>query len=224
MDGETVIAFPAKGRRKRTTPIKPISPFETDHQKAVTLAFDRETGLPVSASSLRTYADALAQYHISPESKFLNADYLDKGTTQRRHVRMASVLHIGKEAHDWERQAMIGLDADSEIAYGVSTASLSEKLRDFIGQFGETKAAKSLTISRAQLVSLTSESQFQGSVKLAASVAMRLPVARNQCAKFHREQTSELARVRMAVERDGLRETARQLGIDHSNLRRLLRS
>jgi hypothetical protein len=36
----------------------------------------------VGASELLTYAEALAQYHLRPESKFLNGDF-----------------HIGKEAN-----------------------------------------------------------------------------------------------------------------------------
>jgi hypothetical protein len=30
----------------------------------------------------------------------------------RRHVEMTETNHIGKESHDWERQAMIGLSVD----------------------------------------------------------------------------------------------------------------
>ena len=41
--------------------------------KALALAFDRNTCEPVPASALKTYAQAIAQYHLSPEPKFLNA-------------------------------------------------------------------------------------------------------------------------------------------------------
>ena len=218
-----VIAHRAKGRRKNATATKPIAPFETDHEKAVAMAFDRETGLPVSASSLRTYAEALAQYHISPESKFLNASYLDRGTTLRRHVRVASVMHIGKEAHDWERQAILGLNDESQIAYGVSTDILAMKLRDFMAQYGEAQAAKSLAISKARLAALASGLPLQGNIKLAEGVVARLPATLCLCAKLHDQRRKDLARIRAAVEQEGLRPAARRLGLDPSNLRRLLR-
>jgi hypothetical protein len=38
-------------------------------------AFDRDAGKPVSSKQLRTYQEALAQYHLRPEDKFLNGDY-----------------------------------------------------------------------------------------------------------------------------------------------------
>ena len=187
------------------------------------MAFDRETGLPVTAASLRTYADALAQYHISPESKFLNADYLDHGTTLRRHVRMATVQHIGKEALDWERQAVLGLTLDSEISYGVTASNLAEKLRSMVAQFGEAQVAKFLTISKGALAALMAGSRLPRHVRLARTVAARLPAAVKLCITLHGQRCDELAPLREAIELDGLRATARQLGVDASNLRRRLK-
>jgi len=46
-----------------------------------------------------TYVEALAQYHLSPESKFDNARHLDCARTERRHVVTTSVVLIGKEAN-----------------------------------------------------------------------------------------------------------------------------
>lgn len=117
--GEEVISTRSRGRPKKTRKPKPTAPFDRDLTRSVALAFDRETGEAIRASALKTYAEALAQYHLSPESKFLNADHLDSGATVRRHVRMTAPLHIGKESHDWERQAVLGLSLDSEITYGV---------------------------------------------------------------------------------------------------------
>ena len=53
-------------------------------------------------------------------------DYL--GTTSRRHVAMTGTHYIGKESHDWERQTLLGLNLDSEIAYGQSIDDLSARL------------------------------------------------------------------------------------------------
>lgn len=212
----------AKSRRKRATPIKPIAPFETDLAKAASLAFDRDTGETVAGSALGTYAEALAQYHVSPESKFAGGDYLDRGTTRRRHVRATGVLHIGKEAHDWERQAIVGLNADSELAYGIAGDELAAKLRAFRAEFGEAQAAKTLRISATLLRSLASRESGPGLAKVARTVASRLPLALRICGGKQQDRMAEFNRLRLAVELDGLRETGRKLAIDPSNLRRKL--
>jgi len=52
---------------------------------------------------------------------------------------------------------------------------------------------------------------------------LRLPAAYSVCAEQRRERLAELQCLRLTIERDGLRETARRLGIDPSNLRRKLK-
>ena len=212
----------AKGWRKRATPIKPIAPFETDLAKAASLAFDRDSGEAVASSALRTYADSIAQYHLSPESKFAGGDYLDRGTTRRRHVRATGIMHIGKEAHDWERQAIVGLNADSELAYGIASDELAAKLRAFMAEFGEAQVAKTLRISATRLRSLASGETGPTLAKIARTVASRLPLAVRICRGRRDDRAAERRGLRLAVERDGLRETARRLGMDPSNLRRRL--
>lgn len=86
IETEATIGPAKRGRPRRPKPIKPIAPYDTDHAKSVAMAFDRETGARVPPSQLRSYAEVLRQYHISLEAKFVNGDYLDRGTTQRRHV------------------------------------------------------------------------------------------------------------------------------------------
>lgn len=221
-DSEQIVANPPRGRPKRAIRRKPISPFDSDHEKAIAQAFDRDTGAPIPSSALKSYAEALAQYHIQPESKFLNADYGDHGTTIRRHVEMTATHHIGKESHNWERQAIIGLSLDSEIAYGVSTDDLPEKLRSFIAEFGERTAAKALDISTAQLRALVSNPPNPRSESLARKIVSRLPAALRLCTGLSHDRQAELHWLREVVDRDGLREAARRLGTDPSNLRRKL--
>ena len=88
--------------------MKPVAPFEATSEQAIARGFDRHTGEPVEPQSLATYSDVLAAYHLSPENKFLNADYFDIGATVRRHVFATEVMHIGKEAHDWENRDLRG--------------------------------------------------------------------------------------------------------------------
>lgn len=222
--GERIADAPRKGRPRKLAKAKPVAPFDRDNAKALASAFDRDSGKAVPADTLKTYRTALAQYHLSPESKFLNGDYGDRGTTLRRHVRMTDTQHIGKESHDWERQAILGLSLDREIGYGTTTDDMIGKLRSFIADFGERKAAKALGVSAVRLNALASGLSSPGSEGLARKVASQLPAALRLCAKLRHDRHDELQRLRDAVERDGLRETARRLGVDPSNIRRWLAS
>ncbi|MHA6288663.1 hypothetical protein [Maricaulis sp. CAU 1757] len=88
-----------RGRpKKRNTP-KPIAPFERDPALAASRAIDRTSGEPVPVERIKTHAEALARYHLSPEWKFETANYFDQGETRRRHVVANSVELIGKEAN-----------------------------------------------------------------------------------------------------------------------------
>ncbi|MEQ1610150.1 MAG: hypothetical protein ABL956_14450 [Hyphomonadaceae bacterium] len=79
--------------------VRPIAPFDSDPAKAVGKAFDRETGRAIDPSELRTYREALASYHVSPEEKFENGGPADTGPTVRRHLRITRIGLIGKEAN-----------------------------------------------------------------------------------------------------------------------------
>ena len=64
------------GGRENNWTLKPIAAFNRNIREAAKGAFDRETGKPIPATELKTYAEALAQYHLRPEAKFLNGEYL----------------------------------------------------------------------------------------------------------------------------------------------------
>lgn len=88
-----------RGRPRKAIRPKPIAPFERNATNAVGIAFDRITGASVNANELKTYAEALAQFHMSTEDKFENGDFRDMGLTKRRHVLVETVSLIGKEAN-----------------------------------------------------------------------------------------------------------------------------
>ena len=97
---ETIISDPSKpGRPSKPQAPKPIAPFERDGETAAAKCFDRETGEPVSIEQLKTYAEALALYHLSPEDKFENGGPRDIRLTRRRHILVTNVQLIGKEAN-----------------------------------------------------------------------------------------------------------------------------
>ena len=116
----TIVAAPKRGRPKRVGKLAPVAPFDRNPVTALASAFDRNTGEPVAVSELKSYAEALTRYHLSPEAKFLNGNFLDRGATVRRHVYMIGAVHIGKESHDWERQANLGLKLTSGVGYGTT--------------------------------------------------------------------------------------------------------
>ncbi len=104
---------PTKERR-----VRPIAPFGRDPAKAVAKAFDRDTDRHIDPSELRTYAEALAPYHASPEEKFDNGGPADVGPTVRRHLQITRIGLIGKEAdkvgdsgeEDGESEAVVELE------------------------------------------------------------------------------------------------------------------
>ena len=220
---EEIIDAEIRRRRKGSKQVKPIALFERD--VAELRVFDRMTGKPVKASLLKPYSDALAAYHIHPESKFLNGDYLDRGPTQRRHVKVTAVQHIGKEANDWERQAVLGLDVHAQPIYGVGAAdpaSLSNDLRPMIERWGITACARAFGISAATLRSAVEESDrvSERSLQLFAS---RLPEAKCLFQRVDEERRAEIEGLRALIDQIGLRSAARRLGMDPSNLGRKLR-
>ena len=116
---------PSKSRSansKAHSQLKPVAPFDNNPIIAAQNAFDRITREPIPVEYLKTYQQALAQYHLHPEDKFLNGDFLDRGTTIRRHVRVTEIEYIGKESNKWEDQYYFGFDPEEEIHYGSKPA------------------------------------------------------------------------------------------------------
>lgn len=224
-DGERLVAtHGSRGRPPKRLLPKPVAPFENDSAKAAALAFDRETGEPVPVTALQSYGEALAQYHLHPESKFLGGDYRDRGTTRRRHIRVSGVRHIGKESNDWERQAVLGLATDAEFDYGLSDDGHAQLLADcaaLAASMGKTGAAKALGISANRLRKFL-DKPIQADSATIQAVATGLPVAKHLSENLRTEQQRELHHLRKLVQLKGLRETARLLGRDASNLRRQL--
>ena len=134
-----------------------VAPFDPDPAAAAGSAFDRETGKAVPIEALKTYRRALAQYHLQPEAKFAGADYLDAGTTSRRHIQVAAVNHIGKEANRWEEQFYLGQDPEAQITYGMSPHD-ETRLRD--GVLRACAPFKVREIARESALSVSTVSEF----------------------------------------------------------------
>jgi hypothetical protein len=119
---------PASDKATRIGKCKPVAPCDKDLAKGVKPAFDRETGLSVPVSALKSYREVIAGYHLHPESKFLNSEPFDRGTTQRRYVRAIAFQNIGKEANEWEEQFYQGYDEEEQVDYGLGPKSRKDFL------------------------------------------------------------------------------------------------
>lgn len=148
-------AFLAKSRGQLGTNAtaelpRAVAPFDRDPDVAVMQCFDRQTGQLVRPQSLKSYRQALAQYHLHPEAKFLGGDYADSGILERRHIRAVSVEHIGKEANRWEEQFHLGEDPRAQIVYGQSEREqkrIERQIRESIRQKGVRTVARESRLS-----------------------------------------------------------------------------
>lgn len=213
----------------RRTPLSrlpaPIAPFDRDPMRAALNAFDRETGEPVPNSALKTYREALCAYHLHPEDKFENGDYLDTGETRRRHVRVRALRYIGKEANQLGRDDSRRDDLEAMVDYGTRPQDLSplrEQMRQLAEGWSWAGAAKAmgLTVDRFKTLAF---SERRLSNAEASRLASQLAKAEAQRAAADEAQRADIANLRERVERDGLRQTARSMGVDPSYLRRRIK-
>ena len=219
--GAEIILKPSK-RRPRKGAIKPIAPFTTDPATAGQTAFDRNTGEPVRISKLKSYAASIRQYHLQPENKFLNGNWIESGKTMRRHVMAIRAVHIGKEANELEEQVTLGHDPEAQPMYGFcpdDIAQLQAEVKRLCGVFSKHQLAEFTEVTAARItdfIGAKSDSHF------AADNAIAMNSIRSQFAKIEIEQRVQFDQMREIIVRNGLRQTARSLGLDASNLRRSL--
>lgn len=96
---DVVVDVPKRGRPPKKGNCKPIAPYASNPVNALLNVFDSVTGEKICPDKLKTYAEVLAQYHLSCEDKFLNGQFLSRGRTKRRHVVATGIDLIGKEAN-----------------------------------------------------------------------------------------------------------------------------
>jgi hypothetical protein len=121
---DSIVDTPSRGRPRNQFVPKPIAPYNSDPARALEAIFDRVTGESVDPDQLKTYAEVLAQYHLSPEGKFANGQFLDRGRTERRHVVATGIVLIGKEANQ------IGESGESGEKHPIAAAvQVFKKLR-----------------------------------------------------------------------------------------------
>lgn len=199
--------------RAGTTPLRPIAPYFSSTAEAAGHCFDRETGAPIDRALLKSYADALRTYHLSPESKFENADYHDVGVTGRRHVQAVAIRHIGKEANNWEEKSILGVDNELSVEYGLSPDAEAMFADILAMAFGShRKLADNSGISRTTLRKLGKGEKVRSTTlaKVVAGIGKQnAEIA--AVAKLRELATAEITEI-------GLTNFAQRLNCDPSNL------
>ena len=196
-----------------------ISPYDNDLAKAAERCFDRDTGKPIPANMLKSYRSALSQYHLRPESKFLNADYLDSGLVRRRHVKVSGIVYIGKEANRWEEQSHLGIDPEAEIAYGTAPADYIgdlARIRRAVDDHGMSSFARVAGISRQHM-----DAVLCGHAIPSNKMMARLRLAATKLDVMSVADASEARALFGQIRTIGVRRFAALAGIDAGHLTRL---
>jgi DNA-binding XRE family transcriptional regulator len=205
--------------------LKPIAPFSKEPVQAAEKCFDRDTGVPVPSGALKTYIDALAQYHLRSEQKFLNGHYTDQGITHRRRVRPLAVSQIGKEANRWEEKHLRSTNSGSQINYGISLGSdeqLIQAIREATDICGQRNLAKRIGISRQTLSKIGQNELSQFPPELIRTICKVILELNKDRAEKGLRKASLLAQAKTEIARIGLSEFAMHLEIDPSNLIKIL--
>jgi hypothetical protein len=196
-----------------------VAPFDASPVAAIKNCFDRNTDRLVDATQLRTYQQSLAQYHLHPEAKFHNGNYLDHGLTRRRHVRAGHLEFIGKEANRWEEQFFLGVDPEAQVVYGTTVDA--EELRSLVRAYAARHGLPALATASGVALR-TAGSVVRGVGRSRASTLARLVRAGSQLderAALQALQNRELLdRVREICQREGLRSLARRCRVSPSHL------
>ncbi len=203
---------------------KPVSAYDKNLDEAAAGCFDRQTGVWVSSESLKTYEEALAQYHLHPEAKFHNGDYVDSGPTSRRHVLATAPEHIGKEANRWEEQFHLGLDAAAQTEYGPSPQGRDRSLQALVQagkRFGQRNLAEAAGVSLSEVSAVLCRKREPRPAML-AKLRRALANLETEAREASEHVRGVLERAKEACQVLGLRRFAERAEVDASNLARVL--
>jgi hypothetical protein len=216
---------PKRKTAKAVSQQKPVAPFDKKPLVAAGNAFDRITRKPIPIEQLKTYQQALAQYHLHPEDKFMKGDFLDRGMTIRRHIRVTGIENIGKESNKWEEQYYFGVDPDEEIHYGSKpndSAALLNAMRAIVDVQGLRMTARNLKLSRSKLSQLLENELANCPNTFLQSLTRRIAALNLKCDREN-EHILELMRLAtLEIRVVGLSQFAASIGFDASNLKKII--
>jgi hypothetical protein len=213
---------------RRWTKPKPIAPYHKNLEQALAKVRDRDDeSRTIQREELKTYAEALGNYHLSAEAKFLNGEALDRGVTKRRHVyaRMDDIQLIGKEANRWEEQFFLGLDDDAIPMYPRDNAATSilRDLKRLADELGTRELAVRLGLSRGTLSRLLRGEAVRRSKRQLAALRRAVSELFAENEEASADQTRARDALGRLINELGLSAASAQLQGDPSNLSKILR-
>lgn len=214
--------------KAKTSGLKPhiMSPFNKDLKKAALQCFDCTTGIPVKDSSLKTLQHLLADYHLRPEAKFLNGRPYDIGMTQRRHGMLSAVHNIGKEANRLDEQTYLGDDPDEQSEYGLGSVQRQHFLDDICKaevKFGAKRLALAINVSQHHVRDICKGKSQPSDEMLSRLFMIIKTIEISAVAEIEYEQgLLSQARTMTEAKTITIREMAQKIGVDASNLAKLL--
>jgi hypothetical protein len=207
---------------RRAKSLKPVAPYDSDFSKAADKARDRETWEPVARAWLRTYAEALRQYAIHPETKFLGGSHTQSGPLCRRHVFATVPEYIGKEADRWEEDSHFGADEDSAISYGVDPADRTTMTETIARAIRVDKVGVKELAKRARLADRAVTRAVAGDPAISDDEIVRLFRAAEDLLAQKRTENEQIAAVLEWAKTQPRSRLAAKLGYDLSNLRKVM--
>lgn len=206
--------------------VKAVAPYDKDRDRAIRKAFHRLTAQKINRKDLQSYAQALMQYHLHPESKFHRGDFVDQGQTSRRHVNALGLRYIGKEAVRLEERYFGVLEDDAEIEYELQIAPSKidvEKFQRITSGLPVAVIARQTGLSERH-VSNVIKGRAQPSAKVLATLRNVLKSIQSAQKRENDIAFNKIKKLRNMVEEKGLKPTAKTYGVDPSNLRRKINS
>ena len=152
----------------------------------------------------------------------MNGGYLDKGKTRRRHIIVQSVQLIGKEANKWEEQYHVGLDKDAQNEYGVSAEEqpqMKNTILEAIEKYGTKLISEKSGFTQRHIQNFRNDRCQQKADRLNKLFMAAVQIERDH---FNAFDLHENITTLMKQKNVSLRELAKNLRIDPSNLSKLL--
>jgi hypothetical protein len=202
---------------------KPVAPYQRDLSK-IEQRWDRDTGDLVGPEWLRTYAEVLRTYPVHSESKFLDGVRSQCGPTRRRHVKANLVWNIGKEADRFEEDAAIGADDDPSVPYALSLedrAAAINTIRAAKAKFSVRELRKAAGVSDLT-IAMTLEPDSAVDDERVLRIVRGIGQLEARATREAAEDEELLAALRVRAEKVGAGAVAAELGVDPSNLAKVI--
>lgn len=202
---------------------KPVAAYAKDLTR-IDRIWDRETREDIDLGWLRTYAEVLRTYPVHSESKFLDGARTQRGRTRRRHIRADLVWNIGKEGDRFEEDGSLGVRDDPALPYGLSATDRAETIeivREAKARFKVRALRKAAGVSDHTIARALEPGGDVGDevlVRLRNAAARLWVIERARVA----EDAALLAGMQERADAIGVPALAAELGVDASNLAKLL--